>query len=85
MFRVPTDETNPTLTETRVVSFREWLTTGRAQRAGWRTLRQAAEVASRTTPDARNAVKAANEAAESGHRQSEAGPWTGGGAGAGSF
>ena len=62
MFRILDDHTG----ESRTVSFREWLTAGRAQRGDWSARRRAAKAAARTASDARAAEKAARSASHRG-------------------
>jgi hypothetical protein len=72
MFWIPDD----TGGEGRTVSFREWVTAGRAQRARWRAERIAARVAARTSSSAR----AADRAAQAKSHRDQANGLSGGGA-----
>jgi hypothetical protein len=64
--QIPTNEADPTSTDTRTVTFREWLTGGRAQRRMWRSLRRTPMSIDFTARDARPAAKAENAASHKG-------------------
>jgi hypothetical protein len=66
MFQIPANEAEPTAAETRTVTFREWLTGGRAQRRKWRSLRRARKTSDSTSPHVRAARKAGNAALHDG-------------------
>jgi hypothetical protein len=55
--------------ETRTVSFREWVTAGRAQRLAWSHERRTAKTVAKTSSDARAAAKAAESASHRGQAQ----------------
>ena len=71
MFWIPDDNGG----EGRAVTFREWLTAGRAQRARWRAQRAAARAAARTSSSARAADRAAQAKS---HRDQASGLSSGG-------